>query len=154
MFLKYYTLLFSSCIGIGRLSKQRHLNKWPVAGPGLLHPSQLPLAVWLLRQGQLMVIIYEAWSRSITTDWKSLPVCTGWGWVGSVNSGTTVPHLLAMCFDQLTKTLCVHLCETSSLNRLIWKRTHTLWRFQAYTGGLKRPHRRVLMLLAGDIVTT
>ncbi|KAJ4935756.1 hypothetical protein JOQ06_017284, partial [Pogonophryne albipinna] len=43
-----------SCIGIGRLSKQRHLNKWPVAGPGFLHPSQVPLAVWLLRQGQLM----------------------------------------------------------------------------------------------------
>lgn len=91
-----------------------------MAVPGLLHPATAATGcVWLFRQGQLMVIIYEAWSRSITADWKSLPACTGWGWVGSVIPGTTVPHLLAIRFDQLTKTLYVGLCETSSLNRLI-----------------------------------
>lgn len=44
-----------------------------------------------------MVIIYEAWSRSITADGKSLAACTGWGRVGSVNPGTTVLHLLTAC---------------------------------------------------------
>ncbi len=98
--------------------------------------------MWLFRQGQLIVIIYEVWSRSITADWKSLPVCVGWGWVGSVNPGTTVPHLLAIHFDQLNKTLCVRLCETSSVNRLVWKRTHCSVAFSTcmHTTGVKRPH--------------
>lgn len=71
-------------------------------------PSFLPslaVSVWLFRQGQLMVIIYEPWSRPITSDGKSLLASTEWGWVCSVNSGTTVPRLLALHFDQLTKTL-------------------------------------------------
>lgn len=104
----------------------RHLYKWLVAGPGL-HPSTAATGcAWLLRQGQWMVIIYEAWSRSITTDWKSLPVCKGRSLVGSANPGTTVPHLLAIHFDQLAKTQCVFACgsvcvfapKTSSSDRL------------------------------------
>ena len=47
-----------------------------------------------------MVIIYEAWSRSITTDGKSLRVCLGWGIVASVNPETLAHHQLPIHFDQ------------------------------------------------------
>lgn len=69
----------------------------------MFNPSFLPswavtVSVWPFRQGQLMVIIYETWSRPITSDGKSLLASTEWGWVCSVNSGTTVPRLLAFTF--------------------------------------------------------
>ncbi len=102
---------------------------WSQPLPPTLHSSTAATGcVWLFRQGQLIVIIYEIWSRSITADWKSLAVCTEWNWVCRVNSGSSVPHLLAICFDQLTKTLCVYvyLCKSSSLNRLLWNRTRSL----------------------------
>lgn len=38
--------------------------------------------------------------------------------LGSVNPGTTVPHLLAIQFNQLTETLYVCLCETSTFSVL------------------------------------
>lgn len=139
MFPKYHTFR-----GMWRFSNNKTslqaASGWTWPPPSTLHPSTAATGcVWLFRQGQLIVIIYEAWSRSITADWKSLPVCAGWGWVGSVNPGTTVPHLLAICFDQLTKALCVHLCETSSVNRLVWKRTHCSVAFSTcvYTTGVK-----------------
>ena len=53
-----------------------------------------------------MVIIYEAWSRSITTDGKSLRVCLGWGIVASVNPETLAHHhQLPIHFDQSNQGL-------------------------------------------------
>lgn len=61
-----------------------------------IHMLPIPARL-LFRHWQLLVIIYEAWSRSITADGWSLSVCTGWGWAVNVNSECTIFHLLANC---------------------------------------------------------
>ena len=61
--------------------------------------------VLLFRQGHLVVIIYEAWSRSITTDGKSWHVCLGWGIPAIVNPETLAHHQLPVDLDQSNQGL-------------------------------------------------
>lgn len=102
MFTKYHFVIYQKGGTSGII---RYLYKWLVAGPGFLHPSTAATGCeWLQRQGQLIVIIYESWSRSITADWKSLPVCKGG--VGLCKPWDHSPSSISHTFDQLTKTLC------------------------------------------------